>query len=248
MTQLWIDSEQYKKAIDYWEGLLKDKPNDPEIMGTLAGINLKAGDWRKSIEWYLKVAEVANDAEQQGRAPTSSSATWPGPSSTRKTLIGARRDRARRPRHRRAAAGGRARSPRTRSWSACRHRSSTSASTAHGASWAAAIDRASAQDLIEALARSHRRGEEGPGTTARNDPSTCHHAPDAPAQAPRLPGAQAAPHARAAPAAEQPRRDRGASAGSGTRRRRQPTSSRRPDSHPERPTPGDRVGSHPRSP
>jgi tetratricopeptide (TPR) repeat protein len=61
MTQAWIDSSQYKKAIDYWEELAKAKPNDPEIMGSLAGINLKANDWRKSIEWYLKVAAISTD-------------------------------------------------------------------------------------------------------------------------------------------------------------------------------------------
>lgn len=61
MTQVWIDSSQYKKAIDYWEELLKAKPNDPEIMGSLAGINLKAGEWRKSIEWFQKVAEVSKE-------------------------------------------------------------------------------------------------------------------------------------------------------------------------------------------
>ncbi len=61
MTQVWLDSENYKAAIDYWTGLLTDKPNDPEVMGALAGINLKAGDWRTSIQWYVKVAEVATD-------------------------------------------------------------------------------------------------------------------------------------------------------------------------------------------
>jgi tetratricopeptide (TPR) repeat protein len=61
MTQVWMDSGQYKKALDYWEALLAAKPNDSEIMGALAGINLKAGDWRKSIEWYTKVAEVSKD-------------------------------------------------------------------------------------------------------------------------------------------------------------------------------------------
>ena len=61
MTQVWLDSENYKAAIDYWTALLTDKPNDPEVMGALAGINLKAGDWRTSIQWYVKVAEVATD-------------------------------------------------------------------------------------------------------------------------------------------------------------------------------------------
>jgi tetratricopeptide (TPR) repeat protein len=61
MTQVWLDTNQYKKAIDYWAGLLAQKPNDPSIMGALAGIELKAGNWRKSIEWYLKVADATND-------------------------------------------------------------------------------------------------------------------------------------------------------------------------------------------
>jgi tetratricopeptide (TPR) repeat protein len=61
MTQVWIDSSQYQKAIDYWQGMLDKKPKDPEIMGNLAGINLKAGDWRKSIDWYVKVADSATD-------------------------------------------------------------------------------------------------------------------------------------------------------------------------------------------
>jgi tetratricopeptide (TPR) repeat protein len=61
MTQVWIDSSQYQKAIDYWQSMLDAKPNDPDIMGTLAGVNLKANDWRKSIEWYLKVAAVSKD-------------------------------------------------------------------------------------------------------------------------------------------------------------------------------------------
>jgi tetratricopeptide (TPR) repeat protein len=61
MTQVWLDASQYDKALTYWNGLLAAKPNDPEIMGSLAGISLKAGDWRKSIEWYNKVAEVSTD-------------------------------------------------------------------------------------------------------------------------------------------------------------------------------------------
>jgi tetratricopeptide (TPR) repeat protein len=68
MTQVWIDASQYKKAIDFWEGMLQQKPNDPEIMGALAGINLKANDWRKSIEWYLKVAEVSKDPTAKAAA------------------------------------------------------------------------------------------------------------------------------------------------------------------------------------
>jgi tetratricopeptide (TPR) repeat protein len=68
MTQVWLDSSQYKKAIEYWEALLEKKPEAPEIMGSLAGINLKAGDWRKSIQWYQKVAEVTKDETAKAQA------------------------------------------------------------------------------------------------------------------------------------------------------------------------------------
>lgn len=61
MTQVWIDSSNFQLAIDYWTKVLADKPNDPEVMGALAGINLKAGDWRTSIEWYIKVAAASPD-------------------------------------------------------------------------------------------------------------------------------------------------------------------------------------------
>lgn len=65
MTQVWLDTNQYDKALAYWQGLLDKNPPDPavkgNIMGALAGIELKAGDWRKSIGWYLKVADLSTD-------------------------------------------------------------------------------------------------------------------------------------------------------------------------------------------
>jgi len=68
MTQMWLDSDQYTKALDYWTALLAEKPNDPNLMAVLAGINLKANDWRKSIEWYLKVAAVTKDVTAKATA------------------------------------------------------------------------------------------------------------------------------------------------------------------------------------
>ena len=60
-TAAWLDTNQFDKALDYWGKRLADKPNDTAVMGVLAGINLKANDWRKSIEWYNKVAEMSSD-------------------------------------------------------------------------------------------------------------------------------------------------------------------------------------------
>jgi tetratricopeptide (TPR) repeat protein len=61
MTQVWLNAELFDQAIKYWEGLLAQRPDDPEVMGNLAGINLKSGKWRTSIEWYTKVAETAKE-------------------------------------------------------------------------------------------------------------------------------------------------------------------------------------------
>jgi tetratricopeptide (TPR) repeat protein len=147
MTLLWTDSDQFQKAIDYWEGLLKEKPNDAEIMGNLAGIHLKAGDWRKSIDWYNKVAEVTND-------PSSKVVTynyignvaWQKLNS--RTLIGAEAielaDRGIGALQRGAEV-----QPKNARLVGMQASIYNFRSTAHGASWAAAIDRASAQDLLK---------------------------------------------------------------------------------------------------
>jgi tetratricopeptide (TPR) repeat protein len=147
MTQLWIESEQHKKALDYWEGLLAEKPNDPPIMGTLAGINLNAGDWRKSIEWYNKVADVTADPNSKVAAfQFIGNVAWAKLNA--RTLIGAEAvelaDRGIGALQR--AAEVQPKNPRLVGLQASIF---NFRSTAHGASWAAAIDRASAQDLLQ---------------------------------------------------------------------------------------------------
>lgn len=147
MTQLWIDSEQHRKALDYWEGLLQEKPNDAEIMGNLAGINLKAGDWRKSIEWYNKVADVTNDPSSKVAAyQFIGNVAWSKLNS--RTLIGTEAvelaDRGIGALQRGAEV--QPKNPRLVGLQASLF---NFRSTAHGASLAAAIDRASAQDLLK---------------------------------------------------------------------------------------------------
>lgn len=63
MSSVWIDTNQYDKATKFWENELAGRPNDVAIMGNLGGIALKGGDWRKSIEWYRKVGEAATEPE-----------------------------------------------------------------------------------------------------------------------------------------------------------------------------------------
>jgi tetratricopeptide (TPR) repeat protein len=145
MTQVWIDSSQYKKALDYWEALLAAKPNDPEIMGSLAGINLKAGDWRKSIDWFQKVAAVSKEESAKVSAyQFIGNVAWSKLNS--KTLnsdetveladygIGALQKAAEM-------------QPKNAKLFGLMGSISNFRSLAQGASWAAALDRARAQDL-----------------------------------------------------------------------------------------------------
>ena len=145
MTQVWLDASAFDAAIKYWETRLKDKPDDVEIMGNLAGINLKAGEWRKSIDWYTKVAEAAKDSGNKvGAYQFIGNVAWSKLNS--KTLgpeesieladlgIGALQK----------AAELEPKNPKPVGLQASIF---NFRSLAHGASWAAGIDRASAQDL-----------------------------------------------------------------------------------------------------
>jgi tetratricopeptide (TPR) repeat protein len=147
MTLLWTDSDQYKKAIDYWEGLLKDKPNDAAIMGNLAGIELKAGNWRKSIDWYNKVAEVTNDSSSKVVTYTYiGRVAWQKLNS--RLLVGAEAielaDRGIAALQRGAEV-----QPKNAQLVGLQASIYNFRSTAHGASWAAALDRVSAQELLK---------------------------------------------------------------------------------------------------
>jgi tetratricopeptide (TPR) repeat protein len=57
ITNLWVDSNQFDNALGFWSDELKARPTDFEAMGKLAGINLKATNYRKAIEWYLIIAD-----------------------------------------------------------------------------------------------------------------------------------------------------------------------------------------------
>lgn len=71
MTNVLVDSGQHDKALAYWQGELDARPNDFEAMGKLAGINLKAGNWRKAIEWYGTIAEKVPEPSNKVSAYSS---------------------------------------------------------------------------------------------------------------------------------------------------------------------------------
>lgn len=70
-TGVWLDTNQYDKALKYWEGELAAKPNNSAIIGNIAGIHLRANDWETSIKWYLKQADVETDPVQKVAALNS---------------------------------------------------------------------------------------------------------------------------------------------------------------------------------
>jgi len=180
MTQVWIDASAFEQALKYWQAKLDTKPDDPEIMGNLAGINLKAGDWRKSIEWFTKVAEVSKDKGNKVAAyQFIGNVAWSklnsktlGPADTIELAdlgIGALQKAAEL-------------EPKSSKPVGLQASIFNFRSLAHGASWSAAIDRASAQDLQRAsrvLMEEAKKLQEG----ADPAPKSPTPAPAAPAQA-----------------------------------------------------------------
>jgi tetratricopeptide (TPR) repeat protein len=210
MTLLWTDSDQYQKAIDYWESLLKEKPNDAEIMGNLAGIQLKAGNWRKSIEWYTKVAEVTND--QSSKVVTYQyigNVAWQKLNS--RLLVGADAielaDRGIGALQRGAEV-----QPKNARLVGLQASIYNFRSTAHGASWAAAIDRAAAQELLKlsrVLADEAKKAQGQPTGAPETPANPAGTGSAAPAAAPAggsaaPPAGTAAPGAAAAPGTAAP--------------------------------------------
>jgi tetratricopeptide (TPR) repeat protein len=182
MTRLWTDSDQHKRAIEYWESLLKDKPNDPEIMGNLGGINLFAGDWRKSIEWYNRVADtVTEPASKVAQYIYIGNVAWSKLNT--KTLVGPEAieiaDRGIGALQKAAGLD-----PKNGRLASLQGSIFNFRSTAHGASWASAVDRASAQDLSK-LARVLIEEAK----KAQGQPTGTAPAPGAPAAPPGAPGA-----------------------------------------------------------
>ncbi len=68
MTQVWMDSGDYKSAILYWEQELAKNPKNTEIIGILASINRQAGDWEKAIYWHNQEAEMYEHAAAKANA------------------------------------------------------------------------------------------------------------------------------------------------------------------------------------
>ncbi len=68
MTSIWINGGLYDRALQYWQDQFQVIPQDEgaqaqkrEITLRIAGIYFKSQKWRESMEWYDKAAELAAD-------------------------------------------------------------------------------------------------------------------------------------------------------------------------------------------
>lgn len=68
VTEIWVETEQYDKALGFWEGEHQAKPDDTSVLEQLADINYKKGDWRKALEWLEKSVAVADTADEKASA------------------------------------------------------------------------------------------------------------------------------------------------------------------------------------
>ena len=65
LLTIYLQSEHYDEAADYFQRVLKQSENDPamvsKLMQTIGMIYAKKGDFEASLEWYKKRAEVDKD-------------------------------------------------------------------------------------------------------------------------------------------------------------------------------------------
>lgn len=188
MTQAWLDTNQFDTALAFWKQELATRPTDPGIMGNIAGIYLKANDWRQAIQWYHKVADAETDPGQKVAALNSiGNVAWSKLNSKSLDIndsieladygIG-------------AVQKATQIQPKLAKLYGLQASILNFRSLTHGASFAAAIDRSNAQDLLK-LSRvlneeAKKQQGQAPATPATNPtpaPSTSPPAPTPPAPA-----------------------------------------------------------------
>lgn len=187
MTQLWLDSGNYKGALAYWEGMLKAEPTNADFMQMLAGINAKAGEWRVSVDWYNKIAE-------QAKVPDAKVAAWASIGNIAWSKLNSKLlspDDALEMADKGIAALQRAFDiDKNVKWLRQTGAILNFRSITHGASYAGAIDRATAQDLFRTARVMDQEAKKLQGTPAPAG---------APAPAPAPSGSGAKPPAEAPP-------------------------------------------------
>jgi tetratricopeptide (TPR) repeat protein len=63
MTNVWIDSEQFEKALAFWQKEYDADPKNRDVISQLAGINLKADRFDEMVRWVMLDVELAPNNE-----------------------------------------------------------------------------------------------------------------------------------------------------------------------------------------
>ena len=145
MTKVWVDSGDFERALQYWEAEHKSDPKNRDVMSQLASINHKAGRFEETVKWILMDADNSPNAAGKVKAYQSVGNTVWAKLSNKDKVVGAERIKV-------ADVG----------ISALQAAAALDAnnadvqgllaaifnfrSLAHGVAWAAAIDKASAQN------------------------------------------------------------------------------------------------------
>lgn len=180
MTQQWIDAREYQRAVDYWKSLLEEQPNDFGILGNIAGITNKAGDWRASIDWYMKAAEAAPD--QDNKIATYQAIGYVAYAYLKNGTLTAAESMEAADRGIAALQMGAALAPKNPKLVGLQGSLFLYRSLAEGSSWAWLVDRASAQDLQRfslVLAKEAKKAQEQGTATPSTPPPASPTAPKA---------------------------------------------------------------------
>jgi tetratricopeptide (TPR) repeat protein len=155
MTSVWVDSGDFEKAIKYWENEHQQAPTNRDVLAQLASINLKAAsnpDWEKSrpywdatIKWILMDADIAPTPEGKLTAYIGVGRVGWATLSPKEKVLGLERIRVADTAIA-AMQKGLALDPKNIEILGLMGAIYNFRALGHGASWAAAIDRASAQD------------------------------------------------------------------------------------------------------
>lgn len=71
ITGLWLDAGEYEKALAFWKNEHERDPKSRDVLQIIAGIYIKAQDWRSALEWYRKDVAAAPDSAAKVAALTS---------------------------------------------------------------------------------------------------------------------------------------------------------------------------------
>lgn len=65
ISEVWVNNEEYEKALAYWQGEHDAHPKEVWPVKQLASINYKAGRFDDTVKWYLVQAQVEPKKDDQ---------------------------------------------------------------------------------------------------------------------------------------------------------------------------------------